>query len=197
MTQNLALSLFMISIGRTDLQEIIRVKKKSDILPGVFSLSFIASSPFTSWVHQSCVTLLWSRDLLWKPLEKALCMWLGIWRAESLLKNPEWMYRRLLIPELSLEPSVGTWGPPAIVVGSLLKPLLSPDPSCMGRRSWRVKHLGKEWGFLCSWQYSPNCGIHCLGAWTRSEWEDTESGWTACCNPGELVWSLTRSGWGY
>lgn len=177
-TQNLSLSLFMIlsSQGRFSMKSL-ELKKKSGILSGVFNLSFIGSSSFTSWVHQSCVTLLWSYDLLWKPLEKAPCLWLGICVAESLHKNPVWMYCRLLIPKLSLQPSVGTSGSPAILVGSLLKPLLAPDSSCRGPGSWRVKKLGQEWGFQTGfrdvltkwWNLFPS-------TWAWSEWEDTERG---------------------
>lgn len=179
MTQNLSLSLFMIlsSQHRFSMKSLELKKKKSRILPGVFNLSFVGSSSFTSWVHQSCATLLWSHDLLWKPLEKAPCLWLGICMADSLHKNPVWMYCWLLIPKLSLQPSVGTFGSPAILVGSLLKPLLAPDSSCRGPGSWRVKKLGQEWGFQTVfmdvltkwWNLFPS-------TWIWSEWEDTERG---------------------
>lgn len=46
-------------------------------------------------------------------------MGLGICQAEPPFKNLEWVYFRLLIPELSLGPNMGTFRSSVILVGSL------------------------------------------------------------------------------
>lgn len=166
MAQNLALSLFKILYSQDRFyMKSLEFKKKVRILSGVFNLSFTASSPFTSQVHQSCVTLVWSHDLLWKPLEQALCMWLGTCQAESLLlRTLSGCTTDFSFQNCHKGQMWGHLGHQWSWLGLSLQLLLSPNSSGTGQGNWRVTHLGKQWCFLtvCSWLYSLNCVIHCL-----------------------------------
>lgn len=122
------------------------------------------------------------------------------WDLHDLRTPSEWMYCRLLIPQLSLQPSVGTSGSPAILAGSLLKPLLSPDSSCRGPRSWRVKKLGQEWGFLTvfidvltKWWNSFQVHRHGLSGKTEREGLDNrpQLWWISAESNKKLMWLLT------
>lgn len=115
-------------------------KKEFNILPGILSLSFISSLPFTFQSHQSLVTLLWSHDLPLKPLEQASHTWLQSLRAEHILKNSP-CERAGETSSLSgpWRPRVDHWGHQQYRLGLCLHLLLWGNfPSIHQRKAWSV-----------------------------------------------------------